>query len=95
MEIKIYGSNECPYCNSLKKYLKILRVPFNYVDVDLQENEKEYLSVINKLGHYNIPVIKINDKFMSPEVEFESIPEAVKKVFKEYQKFKKEKVKKT
>jgi len=89
MEIKIYGSNECPYCNKLKKYLKVLRVPFMYVDVDLEENEKEYFEVINTVGHQMIPVIKIDGNFMSPDKDFESIPEAVKKVFTIYSKQKK------
>lgn len=89
MEIKIYGSNECPYCNSLKKYLKMLRIPFNYIDVDSEENEKEYLEIINIVGHNMIPVIKIGDQIMSPDKEFESIPEAVKKVFRIYSKRKK------
>lgn len=86
MEIKIYGSNECPYCRRLKKYLKMLRIPFKYVDVDLTENEKEYLEVINTLNHNMIPVVKIDDKFMSPDVDFESIGEAVKKIFTIYRK---------
>lgn len=92
MDIKIYGSNECPYCNSLKKYLKTLRIPFHYVDVDLNENEKEYFEVINTLGHNMIPVVKLDDKFMSPEREFSSIPEAVKIIFTEHQKSKKNKL---
>lgn len=86
MEIKVYGSEECPYCRRLKKYLKILRIPFQYVDIDLEENEKEYIDVINKVNHNMIPVIKIDDKFMSPDEDFESIGDAVKKVFSIYRK---------
>ena len=86
MEIKIYGSEECPYCRKLKKYLKILRVPFHYVDIDLKENEKEYYEVVNKVGHIMIPLIKVDDDFMSPDKEFNSIGEAVKILFSKYQK---------
>ena len=84
MEIKIYGSEECPYCRRLKKYLKVLRIPFIYVDVDVKENEKEYLEVINKVGHHMIPVVKINDDFMSPDKEFTSIEGAVQTIFGKY-----------
>lgn len=84
MEIKVYGSEECPYCRRLKKYFKMLRIPFEYVDVDLSENEKEYYDVINTLGHQMIPVIKIDNEFLSPDKEFESIGEAVKIVFGRY-----------
>ena len=86
MEIKVYGSEECPYCRKLKKYLKILRVPFHYVDIDLKENEKEYYEVVNKVGHIMIPLIKVDDDFMSPDKEFNSIGEAVKILFSKYQK---------
>lgn len=78
--VKIYGSNECPYCNSLKKYLKILRVNFDYVDIDLKENEEEYHLLANKIGSYYIPVIVIDDEILSPEKEFNTIPEAIKLV---------------
>lgn len=89
MEIKVYGSNECPYCNLLKRYLKMLKVPFIYVDVDQNENEKEYIEVINILNHTLIPVVKIDGEFMSPEKEFNTIAEAVKKIFIKYWKEKK------
>ena len=80
-EVKVYGSNECPYCNSLKKYLKILRIKHDFIDIDLKENEEEYHKVSNELGHNFIPVIKIDDYFLSPEKDFETIAEAVKKIF--------------
>lgn len=89
MEIKIYGSEECPYCKKLKKYLKILRVPYNYVDVDDEKNEKEYLDAINIVGHNMIPLVKIDESFLSPDKEFTSIPEAVKIIFEQYRKGKK------
>lgn len=88
MEIKVYGSNECPYCKSLKRYLKILRIPFHYVDVDESENEKEYIEVINHVGHNMIPVVKVDNEFMSPNKEFETIPDAVKILFAKYRKSK-------
>lgn len=86
MEIKVYGSEECPYCRKLKKYLKVLRIPFRYVDIDLNENEKEYLDAINTVGHQFIPLIKVDDTFMSPDKDFESIGEAVKILFSKYHK---------
>lgn len=89
MEIKVYGSEDCPYCRNLKKYLKILRVPYNYVDVDDEKNEKEYLECINVVGHSMIPLVKINENYLSPDKEFNSIPEAVKIIFSEYKKSKK------
>lgn len=80
-EVKVYGSNECPYCNSLKKYLKILRIKFAYIDIDLKENEEEYHLLSNKIGNNYIPVVTIGDEILSPEKEFNSIPEAVKIIF--------------
>lgn len=84
MEIKVYGSNECPHCKNLKRYLKILRIPFTYVDVDLTLNESEYSDVIKELKHNMIPVIKIDGRFMSPDVDFDSISGAVKQIFNIY-----------
>jgi len=81
MEIKVYGSNDCKYCNSLKKYLKILRVKHDFIDIDLKENEEEYHKLSNELGHNYIPVIKVGDEYLSPEKEFNTIAEAVKIIF--------------
>jgi glutaredoxin len=81
VKIKVYGSNDCKYCINLKKYLKILRIKHDFIDIDLKENEEEYHKVSNELGHNFIPVIKINDDFLSPERDFETISEAVKKIF--------------
>jgi glutaredoxin len=86
MEIKVYGSEECPYCRKLKKYLKVLRIPFNYVDIDQKENEKEYIEVINKVGHQMIPVIRVDEDFMSPDKEFTTIEGAIKTLFGKYYK---------
>lgn len=81
MEIKIYGSNECPYCNKLKSYLSILRIKYDYIDVDLKENESEYFSVVKETNNTFIPVVKMGEKLYLPERDFNTIPEMVKKIF--------------
>ena len=63
-----------------------------FTNRELKENEKEYFDVINTLGHTMIPVVKIDDKFMSPDREFSSIPDAVRLIFAEHQKNKKKKI---
>lgn len=86
-EVKIYGSDECPYCEKLKKYLKILRIDFKYINVDLDQNKGEYEKIVEKIGHTFIPTISIDGKMISPEEDFKTIPEAVKIIVLDLKKF--------
>jgi glutaredoxin len=79
-KVKIYGTKDCPYCDQLRKLLSLLRIQFEEVDID--EEKEQYQEIVQSIKHMYIPVIKINDKILSPNVDFKTIAEAANIVFK-------------
>ncbi len=60
--IKVYSTPTCPYCVTLKKFLKEQGVEF--ADVDVSQNEKELQEMVDKSGQMGVPVININGQFV-------------------------------
>jgi glutaredoxin-like YruB-family protein len=56
--VKIYSTPYCPYCVTLKQYLKDHGIEFTDVDVALDENERA--DMIKKTGQIGVPVVEIN-----------------------------------
>lgn len=56
--IKIYSTPTCPYCVTLKKFLK--EKGFEFEDIDVSENEKLAEEMIAKSGQYGVPVADID-----------------------------------
>lgn len=53
--IKLYGTQMCPQCQGAKQYLTANEVPFEYIDVN---NDQEGLRHLEDLGVYTLPVIE-------------------------------------
>jgi len=60
--IKIYSTPFCPYCVTLKDYLKSKKVDF--ADVDVSDNEKERDEMIELSGQIGVPVVNIDGKII-------------------------------
>lgn len=60
MNIKIYSTPTCPYCISAKKYFEGKKIPFESVDVSIDNDKAQ--EMIDLSGQMGVPVIKINDK---------------------------------
>lgn len=60
--IKIYSTPFCPYCVTLKDYLKGKKVEF--IDVDVSDNEKERDEMIELSGQIGVPVVNIDGKII-------------------------------
>ena len=60
-EITLYGADWCPDCLRSKAFLKENDIPFNFVDVDLDETATKKVETINK-GKRIIPTLIINGK---------------------------------
>ncbi|MFZ3074056.1 MAG: glutaredoxin domain-containing protein [Minisyncoccales bacterium] len=60
--IKIYSTPFCPYCSTLKDYLKEKKVEFT--DVDVSENEKERDEMIELSGQIGVPVVNVDGKII-------------------------------
>jgi len=60
--IKVYSTPTCPYCVTLKKFLKEKAIEF--VDVDVSQDEKELNEMISKSGQMGVPVVDINGEIV-------------------------------
>ncbi len=60
--IKVYSTPTCPYCITLKKFLK--EKGFEFADIDVSADEKELQEMIDKSGQMGVPVIDINGEIV-------------------------------
>lgn len=60
--IKIYSTPTCPYCVTLKNFLKEKGIEF--ADIDVSQDEKELKEMIDKSGQMGVPVADINGQIV-------------------------------
>ncbi len=60
MVVKVYISPSCPYCFTLKEFLKENNIKFEEIDVSKDEKAKD--KVIKKTGKMEVPMIEIGDE---------------------------------
>lgn len=75
--IKIYTIPECKYCNELKEILTTENIPFNEINVMLNENEEEYKKISEMSKSDQVPIVLVGKQLLIPEVSFKSIRECV------------------
>lgn len=61
-EIKVYSTPTCPYCVTLKVFLK--EQGFKYESLDVAENEAARDEMIKKSGQMGVPVIEIDGQIV-------------------------------
>ena len=59
----IFSTPLCPYCETLKEFLKENNIKFEEVDVSRDEKLKE--EIIKKSGQLGVPVVEINGKMVA------------------------------
>lgn len=74
--VTIYGIKDCPYCSELKEILTAEGVEFRDVDVSLPENEDEFNKILEISNAEEVPVVKVGQQLLVPNVSFRSIKEA-------------------
>jgi len=62
MKIKVYSTPTCPYCYTLKEFLKERGFEFKDIDVAQDEKAREYM--VEKSGQMGVPVVEIDDKII-------------------------------
>jgi len=61
-KVKIYTTPICPYCFTLKKFLKENNVDFEEIDASQSQEIQDLL--IEKTGKMTVPVVAINDEWI-------------------------------
>jgi|YelNatPaOPRAMG01_1025707.scaffolds.fasta_scaffold41387_3 glutaredoxin-like YruB-family protein len=62
MNVKVYSTPSCPWCQLTKKYLKEHNIPFE--DIDVSRDEKAAMEMVLKSGQMGVPVIEIDDNII-------------------------------
>jgi len=60
--IKVYSTEFCPYCVSLKEFLKENNIEFQAIDVT--EDLKAQEDMIEKSGQMGVPVVEIDEQIV-------------------------------
>ncbi len=60
--VKIYGTEICPWCIKAREFLKTKKIKFNKIDVG--DNEKARIEMVEKSGQLSVPQIEINGKII-------------------------------
>ncbi|MGC8964707.1 MAG: Uxx-star family glutaredoxin-like (seleno)protein [Brevinematia bacterium] len=60
MDVKVYTTPSCPYCNMLKNYLRSRGIRF--VDYDVSRDERKAMEMVRISGQMGVPVAVINGK---------------------------------
>lgn len=73
--VKVYSTPTCPYCVTLKNFLKEHDIQFE--DIDVSQNEISQKEMIEKSGQMGVPVVDIDGEII---VGFDQ--EKIKKLLK-------------
>lgn len=56
--VKVYSTPGCPYCFTLKEFLKQHNIEFE--DIDVSKDKKDLDEMVKKSGQMGVPVIEID-----------------------------------
>ena len=62
-KVRLFLTPGCPYCFTLKEFLKEHKISFEEVDVSKDEKARE--EMIEKSGKMEVPVIEIDDQVVA------------------------------
>jgi glutaredoxin 3 len=63
VRVTLFSTPLCPYCDTLKEFLKENNIKFEEVDVSRDEKLKE--EIIKKSGQLGVPVVEINGEMIA------------------------------
>lgn len=75
--VRIYTVENCPYCTELKGFLTNEGVEYHEVNVNLPENSEEYKKLHDFTKCDEVPIVRVGNQILVPNVSFSSIREAV------------------
>ena len=68
MKVKLYVKDYCPYCQSVMSYLAKNQISFE--KIELSDKPDIYEALKKETGHYTVPQVFINDKFIGGADDF-------------------------
>jgi len=60
--VTVYTTPSCPHCNTLKQYLKKMKIHFR--DVDVSKDQQKAQELVQKTGQQGVPQTDINGQFV-------------------------------
>lgn len=66
----------CPYCKELKDLYDKEGIEYENVDIHLEENKEEAEKVFKVTKVDSVPIVKVGNQLLAPDVSFTSILEA-------------------
>lgn len=63
-KIEVYGSEQCSYCNNVKKFLDLKKIPYQYIDVEKDGFDMINLVTIIAPGARTIPIVMIDGEWI-------------------------------
>ncbi len=60
--VKVYSTPTCPYCVTLKLWLKEKNIEFE--DIDIAEDEKARDDMVERSGQIGVPVVDIDGQIV-------------------------------
>ena len=60
--VKVYSTPACPYCVTLKNFLKEHNIQFE--DIDVSQSESAQKEMIEKSGQMGVPVVDIDGQII-------------------------------
>ena len=62
-KVRVFSTPGCPYCFTLKEFLKGYQIDFEDIDVSKDENARE--EMIKKSGKMEVPVVEIDAEIVA------------------------------
>ncbi len=62
MKVKVYSTPACPYCQTLKQYLKDHDIDFE--DIDVSQDQKAAEEMVQKSDQMGVPVADIDGEIV-------------------------------
>ena len=62
--IKLFVTPGCPYCFTLKEFLKENNIKFEEIDISQNKNKIAKEEMIKKTGKMEVPVVEINGEIV-------------------------------
>ena len=61
-KIRVFSTPVCPYCYTLKEFLKEHNIEFE--DIDVSKNEVVLKEMVEKSGQMGVPVVEIDNEII-------------------------------